>query len=783
MSRFLLFVLFGFTLATQAQNITLSGYVKDGANGEDLIGVSVFTTGAVRYGAVTNAYGYYALTIPAGSYEVVFSYIGYATEKRQLNLKANTTLNINLNTEAQQLVEVTVTDKRVEETLSKPQMSVASLSAREIKKIPQFLGEVDVIRTLTLLPGVSTVGEGANGFNVRGGNVDQNLILLDDAPVFNSSHLFGFFSIFNGDAVKDVKLFKGGMPAQYGGRLSSVLDVRQIDGNNQKFGANGGLGLLSSRLMVEGPVVNDKVSFMLAGRRSYQDIFFGLSDNPELSNTILYFYDLNGKISWEINPRNKVYLSGYYGRDLFGANDLFDFGWGNGTVTLRWNNLISPKLFLNVTGVYSDYTYNLGTPDTDITPFKWQSRIKNTMGKLALTYYANSKHTIDFGAEGVYYHFDPGTISGVIDARLQNEYAYEQALFVNDEYKINNRLTIATGLRYAFFFNLGGRTIRYYEGTEISDQTWTEERQFDRGEVVATYAGIDGFEPRLAANYRVTDNSAIKLSYNRNRQFIQLISNGTTPTPIDVWRPAGQYIKPAIANQIALGWFQSFFQKTITFNTEIYYKRFEDLLEYKNGANLIFSDYIETELLSGQGRAYGLELMLEKKTGKFTGWVSYTLARTERQVDRGTDPTQWINDGNWYPANYDKTHDISVVATYTLNDRWDVSANFAFQTGRPMSPPGSRGTFEGISYPVTLLRNNQRIPNYHRLDVAANYHFKKKLKDRFEQSLNIGIYNVYARKNAYSVFFRQNTDTGQTEAVRLSIFATAIPSITYNFSF
>ena len=765
-----------------AQNVTLSGYVKDSANGEALIGVTIYTMGP-KYGAVTNAYGFYSLSLPSGQYQIVYSYLGYSTLTKQINLKSNTTLNINMSAESEQLDEVVVTDKRIEEQLSKPQMSVAELTAKEIKKIPQFLGEVDIVRTLTLLPGISTVGEGANGFNVRGGNVDQNLILIDDAPVFNSSHLFGFFSIFNGDAVTDVKLYKGGMPAQYGGRLSSVLDVRQKDGNNQRFSGSGGIGLLSTRLMLEGPIVKDKVSFMLAGRRSYQDIFFGLSNDPEISNAKLYFYDFNGKVSWEINPRNKVYLSAYYGRDVFGANDLFDFGWGNGTLTLRWNYLVSPKLFMNITGVYSDYTYNLGTPDSDVTPFKWVSRIRNYMGKMAFTWYANSKHTIDFGAEATYYQFDPGVISGVFDATLQKEYALEPSLYFNDEWKITSRLTVAAGLRYAWFYNLGGRNIRYYGNGSIDDNNVVGEEQFDRGQVVATYAGLDGFEPRLSVNYRVTPQAALKMSYNRNRQFIQLISNGTTPTPIDVWRPAGQYIQPAIANQIAIGWFQGIAQNAYTLSVEAYYKDFQNIIDYKNGANLIFTDYIETELLNGKGRAYGLELMFEKKVGKLTGWISYTLARTERQVDRGPDPTEWINDGEWYAANYDKTHDFTLVATYSFNQRWDVSMNFAFQTGRPMTPPESRAYFETIAYPVTINRNSQRIPDYHRLDIAANYYFKQKTGKRWQHSLNFGIYNVYARKNAYSVFFRQNADTGQTEAVRLSIFATAIPSITYNFSF
>lgn len=771
------------SLSAVGQKATLSGYVKDASNGEALIGVSIFSENP-RVGTVTNAYGFYSLSVPVGNYSFKISYLGYATEIKTIELLKNTTLNVNLKEESAQLNEVVVSGRKLDDNLTKTEMSVAELSGKEIQKIPQFLGEVDVIRTLILLPGVSTVGEGANGFNVRGGNVDQNLILLDDAPIFSSSHLFGFFSIFNGDAVKDLKLYKGGMPANYGGRLSSVLDVRQKDGNSQKTGVTGGLGILSSRILVEGPILKNKITYMVAARRSYQDVFFGLSKNPEIKNTSIHFFDLNGKLSYDINPRNKVYLSAYYGRDVFGAQDLFDFGWGNGTFSARWNFLINPKLFLNVTGVYSDYTYNLGTPSNDIVSFRWKSRIRNYVGKTAFTYYASTRHKIDFGAEATYYRFDPGIISGTFSQVLQNEYALEPALYIADEYILNDEITINAGIRYSWFYNLGARTIQFYEpGMPLTDDTQIGSESFGKNEVIQSYAGLAGLEPRLAMNYKINKLSSLKLSYNRNRQYIHLISNGTTPTPIDVWRPAGKYIQPATVDQVAVGYFRNFKAGTYKFSVEGYYKNFQNLVDYKNGANLIFADNIETELLTGRGRAYGLELMFEKQVGNFTGWISYTLSRTERQVDKGPDPAEWINDGLWYRANYDKPHDLSLVGTYTINKRWDVSANFVYQTGRPMTPPESRGVFEGIAYPVTITRNTQRIPDYNRLDIAANYHFKKNDNRRWQSSINIGVYNVYARRNAYSVFFRQNTDTGLTEAVRLSIFARAIPSITWNFTF
>ncbi len=778
------FLLFSF-LAT-SQTVTISGYVKDASNGEDLIGVSVYTT-EPKHGTVTNSYGFYSLTIPKGTYELNISFIGYATIKKTVTLTANKTLNYQLKEETEELAEVIVTDKKLDENLRTPEMGVEELSAKEIKKIPQFLGEVDVVRTLTLLPGVSTVGEGANGFNVRGGNVDQNLILLDDAPIFSSSHLFGFFSIFNGDAVKDVKLYKGGMPSQYGGRMSSVLDVRQKDGNSKQFSGSGGIGLLSTRLMLEGPIIKDKLSYMIAGRRSYLDMFLRLSSDPELKDAIIYFYDFNAKVNYTINERNKVYLSAYFGKDVFGAADLFDFGWGNGTATLRWNYLINPKLFLNTTLVYSDYTYDLGTADDEaetFNTFNWKSRIRNYVGKSSFTYYLNVKHKLNFGAEVTYYVFDPGVISGAISTVLQKEYALEPAIYLEDEWSVTDKLTVLGGLRYSWFYNLGERNVQLYTpGESINVENVSGVQHYSSGEIIASYSGLEGIEPRLAVNYRLNQKTSLKLSYNRNRQYIHLISNNTSPTPVDIWRPAGKYIQPATVNQIAIGYFRNFKDGTYKLSAETYYKSYQNLVDYKNGAELIFNDNIETELLPGRGKSYGIELMLEKQVGKLTGWLSYTLSKTQIQVDKGPTPDEWINDGNWFNANYDKTHDISLVLTYHLSNRWDLSANFAFQTGRPMSPPESRGVFEGVAYPVYTSRNSERIPSYNRLDLSANWQLKNNPEKRWKHSLNFSVYNAYGRKNAYSIFFRQNEDTGQPEAVRLSIFATVIPSVTYNFNF
>jgi hypothetical protein len=770
------------TCSIQAQTYTLSGYVRDSANGEELIGASVVAEKS-RQGTVTNNYGFYNLSLPAGTHNIVFSYIGYQTVSKTVVMNGNKSLNISLFEGAVELQAVEVTTTRADENIRSTQMSVAKLTSKEIKKIPQLLGEVDVVRTITLLPGISTVGEGANGFNVRGGNVDQNLILLDDAPIYSSSHLFGFFSIFNADAVTDVKIFKGGIPATYGGRLSSVLDVRQKNGNMKKFEGDGGLGLLSSRLLLEGPIVKDKVSFMVSGRRSYQDIFIRMSSNEDFNSTILYFYDLNAKLNYKINDKNRLFLSGYFGRDVFGLRDFFNFGWGNSTGTLRWNSLFSDKLFANFTAVYSDYTYYVGT-DGDISNFTLNSRIQNTIFKNDYTWYATNNQTVSFGFEGIYYQFSPGRITGDFQAELSREYATEGAIYVANDHKINSRFSLQYGLRFSGFANLGPRTVRSYDADKpLSENTVLDSRDYASGEIVASYLDWKGLEPRFAANYILNDQTSLKLSYNRTRQYIHQISNTTTPTPIDLWRPSGPFILPASANQIAGGVFRNFKQNEYQFSAEIYYKSLDNMVDYKDGANLIFNDFIETELLTGIGRAYGIELMIEKKTGKLTGWISYALARTERLVD-GINPEEQINNGEWYPANFDKPHDLTIVATYAINPKWDLGTTFAYQTGRPITFPNGRAEFEGIIYPVYANRNGARIPDYHRLDISANYNPGENKQKRFKSSWSFGIYNVYARRNPYSIFFRQNPDMPQvTEAVRLAIFANLIPFVTYNFKF
>ena len=779
-----------------AQNVTLSGYIKDAANGEELINASIVNESF--QGTITNIYGFYSLTLPEGKYTFTVSYIGYESIVKTLTLKESQTLDFELKEATNQLAEVEVTAKKLDENLNRAEMSTTQLTAKQIKAIPQFLGEFDVIRSITLLPGVTTVGEGASGFNVRGGKTDQNLILLDQAPVYNSSHIFGFFSVFNGDAVRDLKLYKGGIPAPFGGRLSSVLDVHQKEGNTKEFAGTMGLGLLSSRLMLEGPLVKDKASFMIAGRRSYQDVLLKASPNDDLNSIIANFYDLNAKVNYKFNDKSRLFLSAYYGKDAFGVPGLVKFDWGNLGLTGRWNYLITDKLFLNVSTIYSDYDYAIGFdfPQAKIDNIAF---IKNQSNKVAFSWFPNAKHQVNYGAEATVYDFEPfSTTLDYIDSNLvdisielQNEYAVEPSLYIEDNWKVNNRLTIRGGLRYSTFYNIGARDVVNYTPTAngtVRNDLITGTKSYASMEIIEAFEGLQGLEPRLGINFKATENTAVKASYNRMRQYIHLISNTTSSLPIDTWRPAGRYIDPGTADQIALGWNRNFKDGEWQLSVETYYKSMRDLVDFKNGAQPTGVDNIEVALMTGRGRSYGLEVQLDKKIGQLTGWLAYTYSRSQLQVDLGATPEEWINLGQWYSAAQDKPHDIAVVAAYAWKPNISFSGSFIYQTGKPYTYPEAKSEFEGIIYPFALSRNNSRTPAYHRLDLSMDIAVPNKKDNDLKGSWNIGVYNAYARKNAFSIFFEEELDdngdpTGQTKATQLSIFATAIPTITYNLDF
>lgn len=768
---------------------TLSGTIIDANSNETLIGVNVVIP-ELKTGVTTNEYGFYSITVPQGTYSVQISYLGYQTIEESINLNQNIKNNFNLYSNETALKEVIITDNKTKTDIKKPEMSVNKLSISAIKKMPVVLGEVDVLKSILLLPGVTNAGEGASGFNVRGGGADQNLILLDEATIFNSSHVFGFFSVFNPDAIKDLKLYKGGIPARYGGRASSVLDIYQKDGNSKGFHVNGGIGLISSRILAEGPLVKDKGSFLIGGRSSYAHLFLKLSE--EQKNNSAYFYDLNTKLSYKLDSNNSLYLSGYFGRDVFSLNKSFTNIYGNATVNLRWNHLFSEKLFSNLSLIYSDYYYGL---DLDFIGFKWDSGIKNYNIKYDFKNYISDKFKLNYGVNGIYYEFNPGTIkpsdanSGINFDQLDKKYAFEPALYINADHEISDKISLSYGLRYSMFYRLGQSTVNIYEND--NPVTFNSELQiyekatpsgtkfYDRNKVMQSYNYL---EPRFSLAYQINDDQSVKASYNRMVQYLQLISNTTSPTPLDVWTPSDSFIKPQIADQLALGYFKNFQEGMYSLEVESYYKEVQNRLDYIDGANLIANKAIEQIILNGQLRSYGLEIMFRKNEGKFNGWISYTLSKSEQKT-RGRTPIETgINNGQWYNSVYDKLHNIAITSSYNLNEKWSFGANFALQTGQPITYPVGQYDYLGINVPSYGLRNENRLPAYHHLDIAATLTPKNNKDRQWKGEWVFSIYNLYNRKNAASINFRQNSDTGTNEAVKTSIFG-IVPGVSYNFKF
>ncbi|MDX2129375.1 MAG: TonB-dependent receptor [Chloroherpetonaceae bacterium] len=782
---------FSFVSLLAQETISISGKVRDKETGEDLIGAQVFAKD-IGKGVITNAYGYYSLSIPKGNILLIVRYAGYQEFKKSIEFINDQTLNIELLPLTSSAEEIVVEATKKNENVTSTEMSTVQVSIEQLKRIPVVLGETDVLRTLTLLPGITVQTEGGTGFNVRGGSTDQNLILLDEATIYNASHLFGFFSVFNSDAIKDFKLYKAGIPASFGGRLSSVLDVRQRDGNVKSISGIGGLGLISSRLLLEGPLFSEKGSFMIAGRRSYADIFLPLSSDESIRNNIAYFYDLNLKLNYELGENDRVFLSGYFGRDNFEIAEIFGNGYGNSTLTLRWNHLFGKKLFSNFSAIYNNYDYELRNL-TPASAFEIQSNIISYTLKADFTFYMNDTHKIDFGAETLHYNFVPGNVvpirgSNVRNTSLDRRYAYEGALYVTDEFTLNSQLTIDFGLRFNYFSRVGEEVERQYLNDKplvynpslgtYDDGIVIGEKRFTQNQALANFSG---FEPRISLRYLINDDISIKASYNRTRQNLHLISNSASPTPLDLWTPSSRYISPQIADLIALGWFQNFNDDEFEFSIETYFKYLGNVIDFVDGANLIANNFIETEVLRGLGRAYGLELFIKKNKGDLTGWVSYSLGRTERLIS-GTDGGVGINNGNWYPSNFDKTHNLSVVGTYQLSKRWSVSSVFVFSSGAPINYPVGRYQFSNLI--VALYdgsRNQQRLPSYHRLDVSFRY--DSEATEGFRSAWVFGIYNLYNRLNAASIVFRENEDTpGQTQAIQTSFFG-IVPSVTWEFKF
>ena len=783
-------VLSGYLALAQGK-ATINGYVKDAANGEDLFGANVLVK-EIGDGAVTNFYGFYSITLPPGTYTLEYRYVGYKTSVKTVELQENVRLDVEIQSEQQQLQEVVVTAEREDQNVTSTEMSVAKLDMKTISKVPAFAGEVDVLRAIQFLPGVSTVGEGASGFNVRGGSVGQNLVLLDEAPVYNSSHLLGFFSVFNPDAVKDIKLYKGGIPARYGGRISSILDIRMKEGNNKSYDVAGGVGTVFSRLAVEGPIKKEKSSFIIAGRRSYADVLARPFTDVLDDGAQLYFYDLTVKTNFDINPKNRIFASGYFGRDNFKFDSRQGFDWGNATGTLRWNHLFNDRLFSNFTAFYSNYDYSLAFGENDLDKFQWTSQIATYNLKPEFTYFINTKNELSFGGDLAIYQFDPAEASAVSNGTpiviptLDRKYGVESALYIGNEQKFSPKFTMNYGLRLSSFSYIGPGSYFDFDSPEPGKRkNVTAEYQADDLETIESYFNL---EPRASFTLLLDPQSSVKGSYNRTAQYIHLISNTVASNPLDVWTPSTNNIAPQTGQQVSLGYFRNFANNTYEASVETYYRGTQNQIDYIDGAELLINQFLEGDLLSGIGRAYGLELYVQKKKGMLNGWVSYTLGKTELQVDG-------INNNEWYLTRFDQTHNLKVAAFYDLSPKWSFSANFSYITGTPTTFPTDRYEFQDyvVPYNYDNGRNNVRIPDYHRLDLGVTMQGRTVKRNGKPRKVNdqyvFSVYNVYSRRNPFSIYFTQGGDRpviGEplpTKAVQVAIIGSFFPSITYNFKF
>ena len=772
--RYLFFLFFGLLLSVgvSAQvKHTISGSVKAKATGESIIRATVIVSGK-NIGVTTNDYGFYSLTLPDGKYTLVISSAGRQAQTIDVELKDNMQVSTLLEEQGQlQNVIVTAAGNRGR-TIRGTQMGVEHITTNEIKNVPVLFGERDVLKTLQLLPGVKSVAEGNSGLSVRGGGTDQNLILLDEAPVYNASHLLGFFSTFNSDAIKDVTLYKGNMPAQYGGRLSSVVDVRMNEGNNQDFHVTGGIGLISAKVNVEGPIEKDKSSFLFTARRTYVDQFLKLSGDSTKNKNSLYFYDLNGKLNFTLGSKDKLYVSGYFGRDNLSSADIFGMNWGNATATVRWNHNFGPRLFSNTSLIYSNYNYKLRFSNNG-SDFTVRSELRDFNLKEELQWYLNPRNTVRFGFNALYHSITPGVLnsggakSGVNDTSFQKRYGLENAVYISNDWKASEKLNVTYGGRLTAFSAVGkGDFVNVGPGGQVTDTVHN-----GSGEILKTYVNP---EFRLAVSYQLDRNTSVKASYAGNTQNMHLITSGSAGLPTDRWVLSNNMIRPERSHQVSVGYYKNLREDKYELTVEAYYKALQNQIDYRDGANVLSNGTTETELLYGKGRAYGIEWLLRKKQGRLTGWIGYTLSKSERKIDG-------INNDSWYNAYQDRTHDVSIVAMYTINKKWLLSANWVYNTGNAVSFPSGKYKSDGRTVYYYSERNGYRMPAYHRLDISATMQLQQ--KKRFSSELAFGVYNAYARNNAFIITFRDNkTDPGKTEAVRTTLFS-AVPFVSYNFKF
>ncbi|MEE9371522.1 MAG: TonB-dependent receptor [Saprospiraceae bacterium] len=750
---------------------TVSGYITDVTSGELLINATVYVD-QIKSGTVSNTYGYYSLTLDEGSYDITYSYLGYNDISQAIILDKNRVTNIELVVANRVMREVIISANEVNENVEDVGMSRIRIDVKAVKKMPALLGEVDIIKAIQLLPGVATVGEGTSGFYVRGGNADQNLILLDEAPVYNASHLLGFFSVFNADAIKDIQLYKGAIPAEYGGRLSSVLDIKMKEGNSKKFSGIAGIGTVSSRLTLESPIGNIG-SFMVSGRRTYADLFLKLSKDPDIKNNRLYFYDLNTKINFRLGEKDRLFFSAYNGRDVFIVDKDSDINWGNQTITLRWNHLYSPILFSNLTLYSSDFDYFLNAED-GADSYEWTSELKDYGVKYNFGAYLNPRSTLKFGMQSIFHKIEPGYARSVgqsneLEINIDNTQSLENALYLAHELEMGQNLKLNYGLRVSSFHDFGPQDVYTYG----PDYNVIDTTTYSKGALIKNYYNV---EPRIGLQYLLTATTSLKLSYNRTSQYIHQASNSTSASPLDIWFSSSPTVRPQQANQYAFGYFKNIDDDALEFSTEVYYKTFSNTIDFRDHAELLLNDQLEGELRFGVARAYGLELLLRKNSGRLTGWISYTLSKSQKKINE-------INNGNWYNAKYDKTHDIAIVASYQANDYITFSANWIYSTGSAVTLPTGKYFHLGRSIPIYSARNAERLPAYHRLDLSLTWDKKKKLFGKYDQSFLFSIYNAYYRKNTYSINFKDNPKNSQETIAEKTYLFGIIPAVTYNVKF
>jgi len=759
-------------LAQSHQTFTISGTVKDAASGETLPGATVSLMEFPGKAIGTNSYGFYSLTVTAGAYTVLTTYTGYKTDTLKIQLTKNSMVNVRLGAGQSQLQEVKITSSsaRSNNSLTTP-AGLQKLSVKDIQNVPVLLGEKDILKTIQLLPGIVSAGDGNAGFFVRGGGSDQNLILLDEATVYNPSHVLGFFSVFNSDAIKDISIYKGGMPANYGGRLSSVEDVQMNDGNSEKFGVSGGLGLIASRLTVEGPLFDHKGSFIISARRSYADLFTGFASDTTIKHSKLYFYDVNLKANYQLDSNNRIFLSGYFGKDVMSLQNNFGLNYGNSTGTLRWNHIFSSKLFSNTSLIYSKFNYDVHI-ENDYNNILINSSIADYHFKQDFNYYLNTTNKLSFGFESTYHDTEPGTAvstasSSYNDIFLQKKYALESALYISNEWNASDKLKITYGIRLSDLTVLGPGTFYTYD----KNGNKTDSTTYKSDQVVKNYFTP---EPRLAASYQLNVASSLKLSYDRNVQNIHLLSNSASLSPTNIYLPSSNNIKPEIADQVALGFYHTFHADGYEFSSEIYYKNLQNQIDYKDGAQLVGNENIEAELLYGSGRAYGWETYIKKKSGKFTGWLSYTLSKTELKIPG-------INNGDYYPAMQDQPNHLSLVGMYQVSKKWTLSSDFVYSTGDAVTWPTGKFSVDGAPVYTYGARNSNRLPAYNRLDIGATLLVKKTAK--YESSWNFSIYNVYGESNPYAIIFESDPNNADKTQVEQTTLFKMVPAVTYNFKF